>query len=111
MISFFYYDPIIGLIYYSDEIKPVTTMFNDSFTKDDWINLVMEKGIVLMNSFNNPIKLEDFHIGFKYQEFQMDNSRYFNKGMIWVDKTYTLTSPRLHKIKELIKEGKLRKVQ
>ena len=55
------------------------------------------------------LKVEDFHIGFRYEEYQMDSERYLNKGMIWVEKEYTLTSPRLYKIKTLIEEGKLRK--
>lgn len=54
------------------------------------------------------LKVEDFYIGFIYEEYQMDSERYFNKGMIWVKKEYTLTSPRLYKIKTLIEEGKLR---
>ena len=57
------------------------------------------------------IKIEDFHIGFKYQQLEMDKQRYLNRGMIWVDKTYSLNSPRLHKIKTLLDEGKIRKIQ
>lgn len=56
------------------------------------------------------IKIEDFHIGFKYEEYEMDSERYLNRGMIWKTRTYTLTSPRLHKIKKLIEEGKIRKI-
>ena len=60
---------------------------------------------------NSPIKIEDFHIGFQYEEYQMDSERYLNKGMIWVRKTYTLTSPRLYKIQKLIDERKVRKIK
>jgi len=57
------------------------------------------------------IKIEDFHIGFKYEEYQLDCNRYLNKGMIWVEKTYTTNSPRLHKIQERITAGTIRHVQ
>ena len=52
--------------------------------------------------------ISDFHIGFEYEELQMDSERYLNKGMIWVKKKYGFNSPRLHKINELIEAGKLR---
>lgn len=57
------------------------------------------------------IKIEDFHIGFEYEELQPDSERYFSKGLIWVKKTYNFNSPRLHKINELIKQGKVRHVK
>lgn len=55
------------------------------------------------------IEIEDFHIGFEYEELQMDGNRYLNQGMIWVKKTYGFTSPRLHKMQKLIEELKIRK--
>lgn len=55
------------------------------------------------------LSISDFRVGFQYEEYQMDGSRYLNKGMIWVKKTYGINSPRLHKIQKLIDEGKLRK--
>ena len=55
------------------------------------------------------LTLKDFHIGYRYEEYQFDSERYFNKGMIWVKKEYTLNSPRLNKIAKLLAEGKLRK--
>lgn len=56
------------------------------------------------------ISIEHFHIGFEYEQFEMDKARYLNRGNIWVKKTYTLTSPRLHKIHELIEHGKIRAI-
>ena len=54
------------------------------------------------------INIKNFHIGFEYEQYQMDSERYFNKGMIWVKKTYSMTSPRLHKIKILIDKKEVR---
>tara|TARA_R110000751_G_scaffold124978_1_gene226473 strand:+ start:363 stop:548 length:186 start_codon:yes stop_codon:yes gene_type:complete len=56
----------------------------------------------------NKLVISDFHIGFIYEEYQIDSERYLNRGMIWVKKEYGFNSPRLHKINELLKEGKLR---
>ena len=57
------------------------------------------------------LRLEDFHIGFRYEEYEMDKERYFNRGMIWVEKEYSLISPRLHKIKLMLEKGVLRNVR
>lgn len=54
------------------------------------------------------VKIEDFHIGFEYEEYQMDSNRYLNKGGIWVKKIYGFNSPRLYKVAQLIKQGKIR---
>ena len=56
---------------------------------------------------SKPLHISDFHIGFKYMQYEMDSERYLNKGMIWVKKEYGFNSPRLHKIKELIDNGEL----
>ena len=56
------------------------------------------------------IKIEDIHIGFEYEEYQLDSERYLNKGMIWVKKVYGFSSPRLHKMQKLIKKGSIRKL-
>ncbi len=64
-----------------------------------------------LHDVSNPLHVEEFHIGFWYEEYQMDNERYLNKGMVWVKKQYGFNSPRLHKINELIKKGKLRRCQ
>lgn len=56
-------------------------------------------------------KIEDFHIGYEYEELEMDKERYLNRGLIWVKKVYGFTSPRLWKINNLIIQGKIRKVQ
>jgi hypothetical protein len=61
-----------------------------------------------MSSNADKLVISDFHIGFIYEEYQIDSERYLNKGMIWVKKEYGFNSPRLHKINELLKEGKLR---
>ena len=53
------------------------------------------------------LRIEDFHIGFEYLQYEMDSERYLNKGMIWKKKKYGFDSPRLHKIKELIDNGEL----
>ena len=57
------------------------------------------------------INIKNFHIGFEYEQYQMDSERYFNKGMIWVKKTYSMTSPRLHKIKILIDKKEVRLIK
>ena len=57
------------------------------------------------------IRIEEFHIGFAYEEYEMDSRRYFNKGMIWVPKVYSFDSPRLHKINEMILNGLVRRKQ
>lgn len=57
------------------------------------------------------VELSDFRLDFEYEEKQLDNARYFGKGLIWIKKTYGLNSPRLHKIQKLISEGKIRKIK
>jgi hypothetical protein len=57
------------------------------------------------------INIKNFHIGFEYEQYQMDGERYFNKGMIWVKKTYSMTSPKLHKIKILIDKKEVRLIK
>lgn len=57
------------------------------------------------------MKIEDFHIGFEYEQLIKDESRYLNQGMIWVKQTYGLTSPRLFKINTLIKQGVIRDIE
>lgn len=54
------------------------------------------------------VTIEQFHIGFKYEELVKDTERYLNKGDVWVKKVYGFNSPRLFKINELIKKGKIR---
>ena len=54
------------------------------------------------------IKIEDFHIGFEYEELVHDDNRYFNQGLVWKKKVYGFNSPRLHKIDRLIKLGLIR---
>lgn len=56
------------------------------------------------------IKLEDFHIGFEYEELIPDSERYLPSGIIWRKRVYCLESPKLHKIKKYIEEGKVRKI-
>ena len=56
------------------------------------------------------IRIQDFRIDFEYEEYQMDNERYFNKGMIWVKKIYGFDSPRLYKIQLLIDSKKVRHI-
>lgn len=57
---------------------------------------------------NNPIRIEDFHIGFEYEQYELDSERYLNKGMIWVKKTYTMISPRFSKMQKLIDQEVIR---
>lgn len=64
---------------------------------------------IITNRKKKSICIEDFHIGFKYQQLQMDGSRYLNRGMIWVEKVYGFESPRLYKMKKLIEEGKIKR--
>ena len=56
------------------------------------------------------IKLEDFHIGFEYEELIPDTERYLPSGVIWQKRVYCLNSPKLHKIEKYIKEGKVRMI-
>ena len=56
----------------------------------------------VLDLVSKTLHISDFHIGFKYMQYEMDSERYLNKGMIWVKKEYGFNSPRLHKIKELI---------
>ena len=56
------------------------------------------------------VKIEDIHIGFEYEQLQLDSARYLNQGMIWVKHTYNFNSPRLIKMAVLISEGKIRKL-
>lgn len=57
------------------------------------------------------INITDFRVGFRYEQYEMDKKRYLNRGMIWIEKTYGLTSPRLHKIQKLIDDKKVRNIQ
>tara|TARA_R110002126_G_scaffold205608_2_gene352928 strand:+ start:821 stop:994 length:174 start_codon:yes stop_codon:yes gene_type:complete len=55
--------------------------------------------------------IKDFHIGYEYQQLEQDKERYFNQGLIWVDKVYGFNSPRLHKIQKLIDKGLIREFE
>lgn len=57
------------------------------------------------------IKIQDFHIGFIYEELEMDSNRYLNQGKIWVTKRYGLKSLRLFKMNKLINDGVIRQKQ
>lgn len=101
--------PCIYIIYRSfRQINHVYNILIDTYFK---ISNSTSKALNNIHIFNDhrPLRIEDFHIGFKYQEYEMDKSRYLNRGMIWVDKTYHLTSPRLHKISKSIEEKKIRR--
>jgi len=52
--------------------------------------------------------IEDVHIGFIYEELQLDNARYLSRGIIWVRKEYGFRSPKLSKMDLLCKQGKIR---
>lgn len=56
------------------------------------------------------IKIEDFHIGFEYEQYVLHSERYNNQGYIWLKKTYTKNSARFHKIQKLIDAGEVRHV-
>ena len=79
--------------------------------KDRGISITKKDKNGFLHHVSNPLNIEEFHIGFWYEEYQMDSERYLNKGMIWVKKQYGFNSPRLHKINELINQGKLRRCQ
>ena len=55
-----------------------------------------EKANSFLQNVSNPLHIEDFHIGFWYEEYQMDNERYLNKGMIWVKKQYGFNNNHEH---------------
>lgn len=87
-------------------LKEMMVAFARKVIKERAANYMM-----LKKGYTSPISVEDFHIGFEYEEYEMDSERYLNKGMIWVRKTYAFNSPRLHKIQKLIQKGKIRHVQ
>lgn len=68
---------------------------------------------VLLNE--REITLEDFHIGFEYEELVTNSERYVvglgGAKHIWTKKVYSLKSARLGKIDQLIELGKIRKVK
>lgn len=57
------------------------------------------------------IKIEDFHIGFEYEEYVHNPGRYLvkNDSKIWVKRKYGFGSPKLHKMVLLIDSGVIRK--
>ena len=58
------------------------------------------------------IKIEDFHVGFEYEQLVPNPERYLaHPEMIWLKKKYTLESTRLRKIKQLIDSGSIRIVK
>jgi len=69
-----------------------------------------QKRAIADNTLIKEITLRDFRIGFEYEQYEMDNERYLNKGMIWVKKVYGLNSPRLSKIQLLIDKDSVRKI-
>ena len=64
--------------------------------------------VVYTFTFSNTIRIEDFHIGFEYQQLEIDSERYLNRGNVWKDKVYGYDSPRLYKIKKMIDDGLIR---
>ncbi len=85
----------------------------DSYSRSKIIEMTMAKTEKSVNKTNDihivssSLRIEDFHIGFEYLQYEMDSERYLNKGMIWKKKKYGFNSPRLHKIKELIDNGEI----
>jgi len=55
------------------------------------------------------LSIEDFKVGFEYEEHVLDSQRYLSRGMIWKSRIYGLGSPRLHKIQKQLDEGILRR--
>ena len=53
-------------------------------------------------------KIQDVHIGFIYEELELDKERYLNKGLIWQRKEYGFKSPKLSKMDTLCKKGLIR---
>ena len=53
-------------------------------------------------------KVSDIHIGFIYEELELDKKRYLNKGLIWQRKEYGFKSPKLSKMDTLCKKGLIR---
>ena len=53
-------------------------------------------------------EIEEFHIGFEYENQQMDGSRYLNQGMRWHKQVYAADSIRLHKLACEITAGNIR---
>ena len=104
-----------------EDIKNRINDLADCFTGEGVPNLAyIEQGILELNNIVNQAKnnevldlvssslrIEDFHIGFEYLQYEMDSERYLNKGMIWKKKKYGFDSHRLHKIKELIDNGEI----
>lgn len=73
---------------------------------------VIEALELLKKAFEkSALSIEDFKIGFRYEELEQDRERYMNKGLIWVKKTYNFNSPRLFKMNKLLKKRRLRRVK
>ena len=76
------------------------------------VNLCIQQGGALLKHLEerNRITVEDFHIGFEYEEYVASSDRYFvgKDRYSWVRKVYGFNSPWLHKMDQLIKEGKVR---
>ena len=75
--------------------------------KDELKEFKAIKEALSIHSVSSSLRIEDFHIGFEYLQYEIDSERYLNKGMIWKKKKYGFNSPRLHKIKELIDKGEI----
>lgn len=74
---------------------------------DEYVGELEAKNNESLHLVSSSLRIEDFHIGFEYLQYEMDSERYLNKGMIWKKKKYGFNSPRLHKIKELIDNGEI----
>jgi len=58
---------------------------------------------------DDPLSIEEFRVGFEYEEHVLDSQRYLSLGMIWKSRTYGCESPRLHKIQKQLDQGNLRR--
>jgi len=99
-----------------EELEAIEAKFPYNCAIEDygwiWVDLKNRIAELTENKMEQdlPLVIEDFRIGFEYEELQLDSNRYLNKGMIWVKKVYGFSSPRLHKMNVLLDEGKLRNI-
>lgn len=91
---------LMGMV--KDEVKGYSLIMNCSNSIFKFLNFDEE--------LNEEIKIEDFHIGFEYEELIPDHERYLPNGPTWMKRIYSYESPKLMKIKKYIDEGKVRKI-
>lgn len=91
---------------FDEDLKNETTYWR----KADEFDIPIMRAFLKKNlSKKKLIKIEDIHIGFKYEELIPNPERYISRQeKIWVERVYSITSPRLSKMKKLIEKDLVR---